>query len=249
MTDSRRHPQRRLSTSVTDTAIQEIKELIISGRAAPGRKLPKESDLAAQLGLSRSSLREAVRALTLIGVLDTRQGDGTYVTALGPQLLFEATGFVVDFLQDHRALLELLEVRRLLEPTGTALAAARIDEKSLARLHDCNRRMKLADTVEELVAADDESHDVIADAAGQEILASLVKSLAGRTLRARVWRGLTDERALEQTRRAHDIIYGAIESKDTELARASAIMHITDVESWFRSKLNEKALVSDTDEG
>jgi DNA-binding FadR family transcriptional regulator len=73
--------------SVTDDAILEIKRLIISGRLGPGEKLPRESELAAQLGLSRSSLREAVRALALIGVLNTRQGDGTYVTGLGPPLL------------------------------------------------------------------------------------------------------------------------------------------------------------------
>jgi GntR family transcriptional repressor for pyruvate dehydrogenase complex len=223
--------------SVTDDAILEIKQLIVSGRVGPGEKLPRESELASQLGLSRSSLREAVRALALIGVLDTRQGDGTYVTGLGPQLLLEATGFVADFLQDHRALLELLEVRRLLEPTATALAAVRISEQELSRLLECRRRMDSASTVEALVEADDEFHDVIVDASGQAILASLIKSLAGRTLRARIWRGLVDEGALEQTKRAHAAIYEALEDRDAELARAAATMHITDVEFWFRSKL------------
>jgi GntR family transcriptional regulator, transcriptional repressor for pyruvate dehydrogenase complex len=223
--------------SVADDAILGIKQLIISGRVGPGEKLPRESELAAQLGLSRNSLREAVRALALIGVLNARQGDGTYVTALGPQLLMEATSFVADFLQDQQALLELLEVRRLLEPTATALAAVRISEPELSRLLDCRRRMESASTVEELVEADDEFHGVIADATGQATLASLVKSLAGRTLRARIWRGLADEGALEQTKRAHAAIYEALEDRDAELARAAATMHITDVEIWFRSKL------------
>jgi GntR family transcriptional regulator, transcriptional repressor for pyruvate dehydrogenase complex len=224
--------------SVTDDAILEIKRLITSGQVGPGEKLPKESRLAAQLGLSRSSLREAVRALTLIGVLDARQGDGTYVTGLGPQLLLEATAFVVDFLLDPPALLELLEVRRLLEPTATALAAVRIDERDLLRLHECNRRMESASSVEELVEADDEFHSIIVDAAGQATLASLIKSLAGRTFRARIWRGLVDERALEQTKRAHAAIYRAIECRDAELARAAATMHITEVEFWFRSRFD-----------
>lgn len=223
--------------SVTEDAILEIKRLIISGRIGPGEKLPKESELAAQLGLSRTSLREAVRALALIGVLNTRQGDGTYVTGLGPQLLLEATSFVADFLQDQRALLELLEVRRLLEPTATALAAVRISELELARLLECRRRMDSASTVAELVEADDEFHDVIVDATGQATLASLIKSLAGRTLRARIWRGLADEGALEQTKRAHAAIHKAIEARDAELARAAATMHITEVEFWFRSRL------------
>jgi GntR family transcriptional regulator, transcriptional repressor for pyruvate dehydrogenase complex len=223
--------------SVADDAILGIKQLIISGRVGLGEKLPRESELAAQLGLSRNSLREAVRALALIGVLNARQGDGTYVTALGPQLLMEATSFVADFLQDQQALLELLEVRRLLEPTATALAAVRISEPELSRLLDCRRRMESASTVEELVEADDEFHGVIADATGQATLASLVKSLAGRTLRARIWRGLADEGALEQTKRAHAAIYEALEDRDAELARAAATMHITDVEFWLRSEL------------
>jgi len=66
----------------------------------PGEKLPREADLAAELGLSRNSLREAVKALTLINVLDVRQGDGTYATSLAPSLLLETLSFVVDF---HRA--------------------------------------------------------------------------------------------------------------------------------------------------
>lgn len=75
-----------------------------------------------KLGVSRSSLREAVRALTALGVLDARQGDGTYVTSLEPYLLLQGTRFVVELLEKE-TLLELLMVRRLLEPGATALAA------------------------------------------------------------------------------------------------------------------------------
>ncbi|MDP9209413.1 MAG: GntR family transcriptional regulator, partial [Actinomycetota bacterium] len=68
--------------AVTDEAIGKIKDMIVSGELGPGDRLPREADLAERLGLSRSSLREAVRALSLIRVLDVRQGDGTYVTSL-----------------------------------------------------------------------------------------------------------------------------------------------------------------------
>ena len=71
--------------SVTQEAINKIKAMIINGDLRPGARLPKEADLAEQLGLSRNSLREAVRALTLIRILETRQGDGTYVTSLEPR--------------------------------------------------------------------------------------------------------------------------------------------------------------------
>ena len=69
--------------SVTDDAIERIRDLIVSGEWGPGTRLPREADLAKQLGLSRNSLREAVRALALQRVLAVRQGDGTYVLEPG----------------------------------------------------------------------------------------------------------------------------------------------------------------------
>ncbi|MFE6855413.1 FadR/GntR family transcriptional regulator, partial [Streptomyces sp. NPDC057674] len=82
--------------AVTDEAIGKIKEMIVSGALRPGDRLPKEADLAAALGLSRNSLREAVKALSLLNILDVRQGDGTYVSSLEPPLLLEAVSFVLD---------------------------------------------------------------------------------------------------------------------------------------------------------
>ena len=119
--------------AVTDEAIEKIKGMIVSGALRPGDRLPKESELAADLGLSRNSLREAVRALSLIRILDVRQGDGTYVTSLDPQLLLEALSFVVDFHRDD-TVLEFLAVRRILEPAATAMAALRISEQQLDAL-------------------------------------------------------------------------------------------------------------------
>ena len=115
--------------SVTDEALAKIREMISSGEFSPGDRLPKESDLAARLSVSRNSLREAIRALSLIHVVDVRQGDGTYVTSMEPELLSQAVSFVIDF---HRAdkVLHLLGVRRVLEPAATALAAGRIAECS-----------------------------------------------------------------------------------------------------------------------
>src|SRR6266540_4712405 len=101
---------RRTKMALTDQAIEKIKDLIIAGEFAPGSKLPKERELAERLGLSRNSLREAVRALTLIGVLEPRQGDGTYVTSLEPELLLAGTTFVSDLLTGT-TVLELHEVR------------------------------------------------------------------------------------------------------------------------------------------
>ena len=111
--------------SVTDDAIAKIRDLIEGGQIAPGDRLPAEQELAAELSISRSSLREAVKALSQAKILDVRRGDGTYVTSLKSELLLSGLSFVVDLLQDQ-TLLEVFEVRRLLEPAATALAAERI---------------------------------------------------------------------------------------------------------------------------
>ena len=211
--------------------------MILSGEAGPGEKLPKEKELASRLGLSRSSLREAVRALTLMGVLDVRQGDGTYVTSLDPHLLIDSVGLVVELSQE-RTVLELLEVRRLIEPGATALGAARIDDEGIQKLKLCLERMEAAPDPQTLVEADDEFHETIVAAAGNQTLSSLVRALSSRTMRARAWRALADEGVVEVTKLGHRNIYRAVEDRDPDLARAAATTHISEVEFWFRRALS-----------
>ncbi|CAM5710349.1 MULTISPECIES: FadR/GntR family transcriptional regulator [Streptomyces] len=222
--------------AVTDEAIEKIKGMIVSGALRPGDRLPKESELAAELGLSRNSLREAVRALSLIRILDVRQGDGTYVTSLDPQLLLEAMSFVVDFHRDD-TVLEFLAVRRILEPAATALAAPRIDAGQLDALEAQLDALGAEPSVEQLVAADLEFHRSIVQSAGNSVLCSLLDGLSGPTTRARIWRGLTQEDAVGRTLREHRAILGALRDRDAEAARSWATVHIASVEQWLRSTL------------
>jgi DNA-binding FadR family transcriptional regulator len=222
--------------AVTDEAIEKIKEMIVSGALRPGDRLPKESELAAELGLSRNSLREAVRALSLIRILDVRQGDGTYVTSLDPQLLLEALSFVVDFHRDD-TVLEFLAVRRILEPAATAMAAISIPEEELDALQGKLDALGDQPSVEELVASDLEFHRGIVSASGNSVLCSLLDGLSGPTTRARVWRGLTQEDAVSRTLLEHRAILGALRDRDAEAARSWATVHIASVEQWLRSTL------------
>jgi GntR family transcriptional repressor for pyruvate dehydrogenase complex len=222
--------------ALTDEAIDKIKQMILSGRVRPGEKLPREADLAAELGLSRNSLREAVKALSVINVLDVRQGDGTYATSLAPSLLLEALSFIVDFHRDD-TVLDFLEVRRILEPAATALATIRMSEEDRAELGKVLETVDVDTPVEELVAADLEFHRQIAVGARNPVLASLVDSMSAPTTRARVWRGMTEPRALERTLAEHQAIYRAIISKDADLARSWATVHIAGIESWLRTAL------------
>jgi len=221
---------------VTEGAIDKIRERIVSGAWGPGDRLPKESELAAELGLSRNSLREAVRALSQLRVLEVRQGDGTYVSSLEPGLLLESTGFITHLLLGETEL-ELYEVRRILEAAAAALAAGRIDAQEKTELEQSLERMRDARNVEELVEADVAFHAVIARAAGNAVLTSLRASLATRTMRARLWHGREADGALNETRDEHRRIYEAIMAGDPELARANATAHIASSERWLKGQL------------
>ncbi|MCU1495191.1 MAG: GntR family transcriptional regulator [Acidimicrobiaceae bacterium] len=220
--------------AVTDEAIEKIKEMIVSGVLGPGDRLPKEDELAARLGLSRSSLREAVRALTLVRILDVRQGDGTYVTSLDSGLLLEAVSFVVDFHRDD-SVLHFLEVRRMLEPAATAIVARRSTPEQLARLREILDGVLPSAPVEEFVANDLEFHRQIVSYCGNPVLVSLLESMSGPLHRGRIWRGVTDENAYERTTSEHLGIVDAIARREPEIAEARATVHIAGLEDWLRN--------------
>ena len=220
--------------ALTDEAIEKIKSMIVSGALRPGDRLPKEADLAAELGLSRSSLREAVRALSMVNILDVRRGDGTYVTSLAPPLLLEALTFIVDFHRDD-SVLEFLQVRRILEPAAAAMAAERIAAAEGDKLRDLLDGLGPDPSVDELVEADLEFHRQITACAGNSVLCSLLETLSGPTTRARVWRGLTQQGAVKRTLAEHGAILDALMSHDPEAARSWATVHVASVEQWLAS--------------
>ncbi|OZF52913.1 FadR/GntR family transcriptional regulator [Rhodococcus sp. 14-1411-2a] len=218
--------------SVTDGAIEKIKGMIVSGKLKPGSRLPRESDLAAELGVSRNSLREAVRALSLVRLLDVRQGDGTFVASLEPQTLLDTVSFLLELHQDD-SVLDILAVRRILEPGATALAAHNMTTDDIALLHDMLLEQE-SGTITDLVAHDLEFHAAIAVGSGNRILSSLLESISLPTARARVWRGLTEENAFARTIAEHRGIFEAIVARDSGLAHARAMSHIAGVEEWLR---------------
>jgi GntR family transcriptional regulator, transcriptional repressor for pyruvate dehydrogenase complex len=223
--------------SVTEDAIDRIRDQIAYGQWGPGTRLPREADLAKQLGLSRNSLREAVRALALARVLEVRQGDGTYVSSLEPDELFEPTLSATNLLRG-RTVLELFEVRRMLEPEAAAMAAHRADKEVIAALRgELDRMIAAGDRAEELIEADAAFHDVIGGAPGNGVLRALLRSLSTSTVRARLWHGIADRGALDLAREEHRRIYDAVAIGDADLARAATLLHIVTNESWLRENL------------
>jgi GntR family transcriptional regulator, transcriptional repressor for pyruvate dehydrogenase complex len=228
---------RRRSAGVADDAIERIRDFVASGEWGPGTRLPREADLAKQLGVSRNSLREAVRALSLTRVLEVRQGDGTYVSSLEPGELLEPTLSATHLLRG-RTVLELFEVRRMLEPEAAAMAARRADADVIADLRtELDRMLAAGDRADDLVEADAAFHDVIARAPGNGVLRALLRSLSTSTVRARLWHGIADRGALDLAREEHMRIFEAIAAGDPDLARAATLLHIATNETWLREHL------------
>jgi GntR family transcriptional regulator, transcriptional repressor for pyruvate dehydrogenase complex len=221
--------------AVTDEAILTIKQMILSGELRPGDRLPPEKELSERLRLSRNSMREAVKALEAMKVLDVRRGDGTFVTSLEPDLLSEALSFIVEVQQDEDSLLEIFAVRRILEPAAAALSASRLTDSEIDGLRQSVAGVPIDSDVDALVTHDLAFHAAIAAGAGNRYLSTLLDSLSGRTVRARLWRGLTEQDATDRTLREHAAIVEALGARDSALAQALTVAHIAGVERWLRS--------------
>lgn len=218
--------------SVTDAAIDKIRGLIIDGVLGPGDRLLPEHELASMLGISRSSLREAVKALSQARVLDVRRGDGTYVTSLRPELLMSGLAFAVDLVQDQ-TLHEVFEVRRLLEPAATALAATRITDGQIAELRTSLEQMRSTDDPEEMVRRDGEFHAKVVAASGNATLCSIIEVISARALRARIWRASMSG-VKTMTLSQHTAIVDALEQRDAGLASSAAVLHLSASQKWLR---------------
>src|SRR5690242_13264673 len=160
--------------ALTDEAITKLRGMIQSGELAPGDRLLPENQLAIQMGISRSGVREAVKVLEAARVLEVRRGDGTFVTSLAPKLLLEGVGFAVELLQGD-TLLEVMEGRRLLEPAAAGLAAQRIADEQLDELADALQNMRdTATDPEQLMQADITFPRIVIASTGNETLTSLL---------------------------------------------------------------------------
>ena len=239
MTSVETAPSRDLPAglSQTDVVVQSIKSMITRGELKAGSRLPVEKDLAEGLSVSRGSLREGVRALCIMGVLETRQGDGTYVTSLDSQLLLAPMAFMVDLQSpEHRS--DLHTVRRVLESEAASRAALRITDEDLAEaaaILDSVRDVVFADPVtdhETVISADIAFHRVIAKASDNGALAALVDALGNRTMLARRTFGVQHEGQVQTAFHEHEGILAALVAHEPDRARILMSHHLLAIEDF-----------------
>lgn len=204
-----------------------IVSLISERQLRPGDKLPSERDLASMMQVSRPSLREALRALAMLNIVEIRQGSGTYVSSLKPELLVEHLDFV--FALDDSTFAELLEARSVLEPSIAALAAANASDEELQALDECMEKIKSAvEDPASFLEADLELHQKITQAARNQILARFMTSLTRLGLASRT-RTVALPGVREQTVEDHQEIVDALQRRDAQSASRAMQKHMENV--------------------
>jgi GntR family transcriptional regulator, transcriptional repressor for pyruvate dehydrogenase complex len=214
-------------SALSEDIVDRLLTLIRERELRPGDKLPPERELAMLMGVSRPSLREALRALSIMNVLEIRQGDGAYVTALEPEQLMAHLDFV--FALTDATFLELFEARRVLEPGIVALAALRIGAKELEQLEACYARsVECVADRPAFAAADLELHELIAKAAGNQILERFIAGLSqlGQESRRRT---VALPGIPEQSVRDHRAIIDALRRHDPAAAQQAMLEHLDNV--------------------
>src|SRR5579862_5422279 len=207
---------------VTARLLTEIKQLMLTGELAPGAKLPPERELARRFGVNRGSLRQVLKVLEIMGVINQRVGDGTYLNRSAESILDEPLDFlfVLDDLTHH----ELFETRLIVEPELAARAAERATPTDLAALSQSIEDMQNSRTLEERLEADIAFHECIFRAAGNRICFLLFRVIH-RTLLSSMDRlhGIVD---IDQPIAAHKAIYKAISARNPEDARRRMQAHL-----------------------
>lgn len=213
---------------------EELKRMIREGELKPGDRLASVKELAEAFNVGRSAVREALSALQAMGLIEMRQGEGTFVRNYDPAALVQPIASAM--LMNREDIRAFLEVRKILEVGAVGLAASRRTADDLVRMEAALREME-----ESLSAADDlgEAADVrfhlaIAQATKNRILIKLMNTIADtmqETMREsrRLWL-YAEEATAERLYREHVRIYEAIRDQDAPLAQQRMLAHLVKVE-------------------
>lgn len=228
---------------ISQQIVVQLCTMLREGQLVPGDRLPAERELAERLGVSRASLREALRVLELAGVLEVRQGDGTIVRPaadagiLSPlMLLLDSRGDVIG---------DLLEVRLIFEPPVAARAALRHTPELLAEIERVvdEQAAFLAGTQlasgEDWLRSDRQFHAAVARASRNEVSVRVTSFLTELLQEARRHFGASEERRRHAWQR-HAAILDAIRRRDANAARDAMLEHLREVETYILEGLVAK---------
>jgi GntR family transcriptional regulator, transcriptional repressor for pyruvate dehydrogenase complex len=212
---------------VYEEVARQLERMILK-KLHPGDKLPSERELAESLGVSRSSIRDAIRSLELVGLVEPRQGSGTVVREISADTVMNPLTNVLR----HKVELvtELIDFRKMLEPPLAGRAATHGSEEELEEMEDILHRQEAKFRAGELaIEEDSEFHYAIAMASGNSVVLKILDFVMDLLRETR-------ERSLQTVGRPHKSLAGhrkilaAIKKRDPEAAKAAMRRHIEDIE-------------------
>jgi GntR family transcriptional repressor for pyruvate dehydrogenase complex len=208
--------------------VQQIEESILKGSLKPGDQLPAERELAQKFGVSRTAVREAVKALTEKGLVEAFSGRGTFITDGTQQAIKQSLDLMIKIGQPEGSV-QLAEVREILEPEIAALAAVRCEEQHLASMREAVAVMDQAkQDPDAFIEADLDFHLALAEAAANPMILSLLDSIVG-LLREQRLRIFNVEGGPDRGQYHHKRILEAVREHDAEKARASMRAHLKQI--------------------
>jgi GntR family transcriptional repressor for pyruvate dehydrogenase complex len=226
--------------SVAEQVAQRILALVKSGSLKPGDQLPPERELAVSLGVSRPSVREAIRGLTILGVVRTRQGGGAYVSKLDADVLLEPLHFFISLEESN--IRELYDARMLIESDVASRAAENISAEQLAKLEEIlsNQAAHLDDPAK-FRESDNAFHDVVWKSCANAFLTRIGRSLNVIGLEFRRMASETPG-VLAQSHKDHIRIAEALKARNAAAAAEAASAHMRNVyRTTVESRQKEKS--------
>lgn len=164
------------NTKVYEQVMIQIKTMIKDGTLKRGDKLPSERELVEQLGVSRASIREALRALEMIGLVECKQGEGNFITNTFHDTLFEPLSIM--FMLNECKVHEIFDLRKIIEVETAALAAKQVTEEELKEMEELLQAMRACDDEDERVKIDVKFHYKIAQASRNFLIVSILNAVA-----------------------------------------------------------------------
>jgi GntR family transcriptional repressor for pyruvate dehydrogenase complex len=211
-------------TSISDEIVDQIMELIARGDLQPGQRLPSERELCVRFGAGRSSLREALRCLSIVGVLNARVGEGTSVAADGGKFL----GKILEWrlITERHDIENLMEVRIGLEGVAAASAARTVTDDNLKVLDVLLDKMKRCnDDPKRFATLDIEFHLTIAKFSGNPLLSDMISMIRGQLVRV-LARVLLIPNAIPLSLKEHVRIVDCLRRREPEASREVMSDHL-----------------------
>jgi len=227
------------NTSISQKVIEQIKNMLYEDKLKKGDKLPSERQMAESLEISRSSVREALKELEIMGLIEVRPGDGNFIKENFEDILFQP--FSTIFLIKESNPYEILELRKVVEKGAASLAASRISKDELAGIKNLLDKAKASSNEDNLTDYDVSFHYKIAQASKNFLLQSILNTISSliSTFISNVRENILIEKAhKEKIIEQHDAIYFALEKGDPILAETKMEEHLNYVNAQMEKSLN-----------